>query len=118
MAINNPVIDLMEPGDFNVMLTVFNNTNKSSTKKTKEVYNEWLELVKKSLGDCIFRNPFGVVRLYTSKESTGQIGVRSTQEVIAIIQSAFEIPETFRIDILYPEGGSQSWIIALAKDLV
>ena len=118
MATNNPVTNLLTGSDFNVILTVFDNLNNASEKSANGIYEAWLRVIKSSLGNCVFRNPFGIIRLSTSERASEHICVASTEEVMCIIRNAFDIPETFRIDIINTNDTVHSWIIALIEDII
>lgn len=116
MATVNCVTELMRENDFNVMLTVFNNSSNKHSKK-EESYKAWLQTVRRSLDDCVFGHSFCVLHLSTESAAAVPIAITSTQEVLTVIQQCFDEPETFRADIVNPNETTHSWIFVLSSDL-
>ena len=115
MANDNCVIKLIKKNDFNVKLTVFDNS--IAERSDDQLYNEWLENIFQSLGDCVFGNAFCVLQMHNGHERLQTTYVQSTEEIQLILMECFDSPETFRIDITTPNGTTFSWIFALSEDL-
>lgn len=115
MPTDNCVTKLIKKNDFNVMLTVFDNS--SNGRSEEQLYEEWIATIFRSIGDCVFGNEFCVLRMCNVSESIQPIYVQSTKDVQAIIRECFDELETFRIDIMTPHETTFSWIIALSEDM-
>ena len=115
MATDNRVTPLMRENDFNTFLTVFDTS--SSKRKKDTLYEDWIETIRRCLGNCIFRTSFGILYLYTTSKIYGPCGVTSTQDVLEFITHCFETPETFRIEIMTQTDTATSWLIVLSEDL-
>ncbi|MBQ8044451.1 MAG: hypothetical protein IJ272_09990 [Clostridia bacterium] len=116
MSNDNCVTKLIQKTDRGVHFTVFDDTE--SNIGPEEVYENWLQSIKISLGNCVFRNEFCALSMFNSKgEGIIPMGIRSTEDAMEIVRNCFDSPQTFRMDITTPYDTTFSWLFILASDL-
>lgn len=117
MSNDNCVTKLIQKTDSGVHLTVFDDTQTNANPK--EIYENWLQNIKSSLGNCVFRNEFCALSMYNAKdEGIIPIGIDSTETAIQITRECFDAPTTLRMDITTPHNTTFSWLFILASDLL
>ena len=115
MANVQRVINLISNDDKNIKFSCFNDS--SDVNNDEELYSSWISFIQSHLGDCCFNKEICALIMYSEAGETIPRPVKSTEDVLELIMSGFDTPETFRLELVTQYNTTFTWLFVLTSDL-